>query len=97
MDLEKIVGKLRIILDLSDNSKDPLLEIIIEDVFEYLRSLGIEEPKESLVRRLVVLRYNALGSEGLVSEEYNGIVQSFLEDLPADIKRELKSLRAVKF
>ena len=62
MDLEKIIEKLKVILDLSDSSKDLLLKIMIEDVEEYLISLGIEEAKESLIRRLVVLRYNALGS-----------------------------------
>ena len=89
--------KIKIMLELTDSSKDLLLEMMVEDVTEYLEDLGIKKPKESLIRRLVVLRFNALGSEGLSSESYNGISQNFLDDLPKDIKREINSLKVVKF
>ena len=89
--------KIKIMLELTDSSKDLLLEMMVEDVTEYLEDLGIKKPKESLIRRLVVLRFNALGSEGLSSESYKGISQNFLDDLPKDIKREINSLKVVKF
>lgn len=97
MEVEKIVEKLKVILEISNNLKDLTLSIMVEDVIEYLNRINVKGYSESLVRRLVVLRYNSAGSEGLASESYDGISQSFLEDLPTDIKREISSLRAVKF
>lgn len=98
MDVEKIVEKLKIMLEITSNFKDVLLGMIVEDVIVSLKLYtNSENFSESLVRRIAVIRYNCMGGEGLANESYNGISQTFLNDLPADIKAELKAIRKVKF
>lgn len=97
--IEKI--KIALQMSITDISKDGLLNLMIEDVQEFiLNYCNIKElpgRAESLIRRIVVIRYNILGSEGLSSESYSGISQSFIDGLPKDIKQELGAIRKVKF
>ncbi|SHI90161.1 Phage gp6-like head-tail connector protein [Clostridium amylolyticum] len=98
-----MLNKIKIALQMSiaDTSKDDLLNLMVEDVQEFiLNYCNIKElpgRAESLIRRIVVIRYNTLGSEGLSSESYSGISQSFIDGLPKDIKQELGAIRKVKF
>ena len=98
-DLEEVLRKLKIVLELQmDNSKDDILKILIEDTAHFIKDYTHREViNEPLLRSLVTLKYNALGSEGLSSENYNGTSQSFLNDLPSDTKRQLQSVRKVNF
>lgn len=88
-------------MSIADTSKDDLLNLMVEDVQEFiLNYCNIKElpgKAESLIRRIAVIRYNTLGSEGLSSESYSGISQSFIDGLPKDIKQELGAIRKVKF
>ena len=98
-----MLKKIKIALPTSttDTSKDDLLNLMIEDVQEFiLNYCNIKElpgKAESLIRRIVVIRYNIMGSEGLQSESYSGVSQSFIDGLPKDIKQELGAIRKVKF
>ncbi|EPY2290978.1 phage head-tail connector protein [Clostridium sporogenes] len=98
-----MLNKIKIALPISttDTSKDDLLNLMIEDVQEFiLNYCNIKElpgRAESLIRRIVVIRCNIMGSEGLSSESYSGISQSFIDGLPKDIKQELGAIRKVKF
>lgn len=96
-----MLNKIKIALDISAKDKDDLLNLMIEDVQEFiLNYCNIKElpgKAESLIRRIVVIRYNIMGSEGLSSESYSGISQSFIDGLPKDIKQELGAIRKVKF
>lgn len=96
-----MLNKIKIALDISTKDKDDLLSLMIEDVQEFiLNYCNIKElpgKAESLIRRIVVIRYNIMGSEGLSSESYSGISQSFIDGLPKDIKQELGAIRKVKF
>ena len=75
-----------------------LATLILNDVAESLSNMGVDTTKcPALVRRIAVTRINQLGSEGVASEGYSGVSQSFMDDLPADIKREINALRAVKW
>lgn len=98
-----MLNKIKIALPMSieDTSKDDLLNLMVEDVQEFiLNYCNIKElpgKAESLIRRIVVIRYNIMGSEGLQSESYSGVSQSFIDGLPKDIKQELGAIRKVKF
>ncbi len=49
----------------------------------------------SLIRRLMKIAFNGLGTEGLASQGFSGVSESFLDDLPKNIKRELYGFRKV--
>lgn len=98
-----MLEKVKITLGISheDASKDDLLNLMIDDTKEFIMNYcNIKEIPgiaESLIRKLVIIQYNKIGSEGLQSESYSGISQSFITGLPSDIKKELGAIRKVKF
>jgi len=70
--------------------------LLLADVSEALANRGLDTSKcPALVRQIAVIRINQLGSEGVASEGYSGISQTFMTDLPAELLREINSLRAV--
>lgn len=92
-----LLSKIKFMLNETD---DILIQIIIDDVTEYLSSitnLAKEEIPTMLIKDLVIIRYNKLGSEGLNSEAYSGVTQNFINGLPEDLKTQIKTLRKVKF
>lgn len=76
-----------------------LLDIIedsIADVKEYI-NLSEEDvlPSKaiSIVKEIAIIRANKLGSEGLSSESYSGVSQSFIDGLPKDVAKKIRRLR----
>jgi hypothetical protein len=70
--------------------------LLLDDVGEALTNRGVDTSRcPALVRQIAVIRINQLGSEGVASEGYSGVSQSFMDDLPAEIRREINALRAV--
>lgn len=48
-----------------------------------------------LAARITVIKLNRLGTEGLTSQSFNGVSESYLNDIPADIQRLLNLRRKV--
>jgi|LSQX01.3.fsa_nt_gb hypothetical protein len=94
-ELEKLMVQLG---DRAATIGENLAALVLSDVSEFLSNMGVDAAKcPALIRQIAMVRINQLGSEGVASESYSGISQSFLADLPADIRREIFNLRAVRF
>ena len=59
-----------------------------------LRPLDAE--LELIAARVAVIKLNRIGTEGLVSQGYSGVNESYLNDYPADIQKVLNRKRKVK-
>lgn len=98
----ELLANLKILLGIAeiDTTNDNLLQLLINDVTEYLCNItnrtDLEIP-QTLIRSLTVIKYNQLGSEGLSAETYSGITNTFINGIPEQIKAEIKALRRVKF
>ncbi|KMT21592.1 phage head-tail connector protein [Clostridium cylindrosporum] len=94
---QRILESLRLrINNINESLINDLIKDTVEEVKEYINfSEGDLMPLgcESIVKDLVVIKYNKQGSEGLQSESYGGISQSYLDDIPKDIKRRLNRYR----
>lgn len=92
-----MLDRIKIRLELDTNDKDLLLYELIEDttleVTEYLNTTELSNVAQAIVRDLVIIKYNKLGSEGLSSESYSGVNQSFIDGIPKDIKDRLRRIR----
>ncbi|AOR24959.2 phage head-tail connector protein [Clostridium taeniosporum] len=97
--VEKIIESIKLRPGISDMNEVLLRDIvqdIIDDVSEYI---NLEDGKElptkciSIVKDIVVIKINKLGSEGVSSESYSGVSQSYIEDIPKDILRKLRRCR----
>lgn len=96
---EEILQSLKLRPGIS-NFSDELLKDLISDSFndvaEYINlTSGEAMPLGciSIIKELVVIKINKLGSEGISSESHEGISQSFIEGIPSDIKMKLRRYR----
>lgn len=97
--IDNIVAALKLRPGISNLTTELLTDIVqdtITDVVEYINlEEGIDIPTScvSIVKDIVIVKCNKLGSEGLSSESYSGVSQSYIEDIPKDIIRKLKRYR----
>lgn len=81
---------------------DDLINLFIEDTITeikvYCNREDIDTELESVIRRIVIIKLNRLGSDGLASQSFSGVSESFIDGYPQDIvsilnrKRKLKTL-----
>lgn len=95
-----MVERLKLLLgEAANNYNDAQLALCLEmakaEVEGYCqRELDIE--LKLLAERIAIIKLNRLGSEGLDSESFSGISQSYLNDYPDDIKAVLNRKRRIK-
>lgn len=82
------------------NFNDELLKDLISDSFnDVAECINLTEGEEmplgciSIIKDLVAIKINKLGSEGISSESHEGISQSFINGIPNDIKLKLRRYR----
>lgn len=81
---------------------DALINLFIEDTTKevkiYCNREDIDTELESIIRRIVIIKLNRMNSEGLSSQSFSGVSESFIDGYPQDIiavlnrKRKLKTL-----
>lgn len=96
--LEKL--KIRLDIKKEDISKDDLLNMLLEDaeaeILDYCNRDIILPKMEGLQRKLAIIYYNRLGSEGEASRSEGGISVSYITDIPDNIKSRLNAFRRLK-
>lgn len=95
-----MLENIKLLLDINDSSKDNKLAYLItiaeRKILDYTNQPILLAQMESIVEELVIVRYNKLGSEGLQSESFSGVSQTFTTDIPQDIKNQLNMYRRLK-
>ena len=93
----------KIKLCLTNNTyTDELINLFIEDTITevkvYCNREDIDTELESVIRRIVIIKLNKINTEGLSSQAFSGVSESFIDGYPQDIvsilnrKRKLKTL-----
>ena len=76
-----MLGDLKLMLGIDDTSRDDLLKLIISTATARLKVLlgGIEPPEslDYIIREVSIVRFNKIGSEGIVSHSVEGESQQF--------------------
>lgn len=90
----------KILLGISDNSKDTVLSLCGEIAEQDIRSIS-HIAETSLVGSLIQARmiqaiYLQLGNEVVSSQNFSGISETFLPEYPANILNVLKTYRKLK-
>lgn len=97
-----MLDKIKARLNITDSSRDFLINDLIEDSKEDLKeltnnpNLKFDRKAEGIVKELVVIKFNRLGAEGLSSESVNGHSQSFIDGLPKDLRTKILSMRKLR-
>lgn len=93
-----MLEQIKLLLGISDDSKDDLLTALIayaqEEIRNYCHRDDIEALESTLIQ-MVIYRYNLIGSEGLKSENYSGVQYVYETNYPAPILAQLNSKRKV--
>ena len=95
-----MLERIKLLLNITDDSKDALLNELIERaeefILNYTNNEGCLESLGGTESQMVVYDYNRLGTEGLTSENYSGVSFGYTADYPDDIMKQLKKFRKVK-
>lgn len=87
-----IIDNVKILLGLTGNDKDALLNILITQAEDDALAITRREDltgMDSVIERMVVYLYNRLGTEGLNSESYSGASYNYKDGYPDDILKAL--------
>lgn len=77
--LDSLIDTLKLLIR-KPQEDDELLEAIIRlavDDFEAMTGTEAEYCPDNILLRMAVVKYNLLGSEGLTSQNYNGLSESY--------------------
>lgn len=93
-----------IIIMLGDSAQSFTLEQIelcakwsIAEVEGYTgRTLAGDYELENVAKRIAIIKLNRLGSEGLASQGYSGVSESYVDGYPADVLAVLNRKRKLK-
>ncbi|MEK4006089.1 phage head-tail connector protein [Paenibacillus sp. FSL H3-0333] len=95
--IDKVKRSLGILL--TDESQDDLFNILVEDATEDLLSwinrVTLPTTLESVLRQIVIIRYNKMGIEGETGHSEGGISRTF-EDLSPSLKSTIANHRILK-
>lgn len=96
-----MLEKIKILLgDRKINYSDGLLQLMLDmaeaEVLDYTKRDAIDNALESIIIQLVLMRINKIGAEGIASQSYSGVSESYLTDMPSDILRVLNSKRRIR-
>lgn len=81
---------------LDEALKKYLIEDAIAEVKSYINAAEAETLPMSvkhIVKELALIRFNRLGAEGISLTSQSGISESYIEDLPAGLRRQLRRIR----
>lgn len=91
-----MLDKIKVLLGLTDGTKDDLLTILLEQAIEEATTYTHNDcvpVLESAIIKMVVYNYNRIGTEGIDSEGYSGVSFGYSADYPESIMRVLKAHR----
>ena len=95
-----MLERIKLLLNISDESKDALLGELIENATEfalnYTNNASAMPSLKGTIVAMVVQDYNRMGTEGLTSENYSGVSFGYIDGYDDNIMKQLKKFRKVK-
>lgn len=83
----------------AERYSDALIELYLKQTkveIEGYCGRSLDEELELIVKRLTVIKLNRTNSEGLASQGYSGVSETYIDGYPADILAILNKKRKVK-
>lgn len=96
-----MLEEIKLRLNITNEEKDQFLLGLIfsctEDAATFCNRATTDEILTPVIIEMVVESYNHLGAEGVTSQSYSGVSESYLDDYSAKVKRMLRNRRVFKF
>lgn len=93
-----MLEQVKLLLGITDNSKDDILSLLIEQATEEALIYTHQNSIDNLftaITSMVVYKFNRLGTEGVDSEGYSGVSFAYSSDYPDYIVRLLKRQKKI--
>lgn len=88
------------LIRLLPNAEEDVLDVLLRQCEADFKAIcgrdDVPEAAQSAVVQMAVCRYNALGAEGLSSQSYSGMSESYMADWPEPLKRAVYRFRRVR-
>ena len=82
---------------ITGNNNSDLVSLMLTkakaEIVSYLNASEYEEKFDNIAVDIAVIKINRLGSEGLTSQSYSGVSESYTDDYPAYIKHQLETYK----
>ena len=94
-----LIDNIKTELGITGTGQDGLLSLLIENEKDNARNITHNvnaSDNEAMIQRMVIWRYNTLGTEGLTSENYSGVSFGYKADYPDDIMQVIRSYKKVR-
>lgn len=96
-----MLERIKLMLGLADTTKDILLAMLIEDaeveVTDYCNMAIYDVKLDSTITKMVIQNYNKGITQGIASESFSGVSESYINGYTADVIAMLNKNRKVKF
>lgn len=80
----------------TDNQLTTLISQAESEFKNYCNRSTLPVGAESIINDMVIVRCNRMGTEGLQSQSFSGISDSFIDGYPANIINQLNRFRKIK-
>lgn len=96
-ELDLIVERIQALLPDADSATiEVLAEMAIEDAIEYCHLKEYNSKLNVAVIKMVIQNYNRMGAEGLSSQGYSGVSESYIDGYSKDVYSVLNRHRKIK-
>ena len=94
-----LLARIKLLLGISDSSKDALLGELIDNAEEYVanycNNADAANSLSGAIVQMVIQDYNRMGAEGLKSESYSGASFNYQAEYSEDIMKQLRRYRKI--
>jgi hypothetical protein len=92
--------RVKTILGITDTLQDAILTVLVEDTeqefADYCNRIDIPDTACNVLAQMTVYRYNRLNAEGIASQGYSGVSQSYEADYSRSIISQLNKYRKLQ-
>ena len=96
-----MLERIKLMLGLADTTKDVLLAMLAEDaiveVTDYCNMAIYDVKLDSTVAKMVIQNYNRISIQGISSESFSGVSESYVNGYTLDVMNVLNKNRRVRF
>jgi hypothetical protein len=85
--------------DAASNYKDELIGLVLKDTLAEIEAYcnrTLDYELEVIAKRIAIIKLNRINTEGLASQSYSGVSESYIDGYPADIMAVLNRKRKIK-
>lgn len=95
-----MIEEIKVMLgDAVSNYSDAQINLVIRqataEVVAYCNR-ALDDELEMIAERIAIIKLNRMNTEGLASQSYSGVSESYIDGYPADILAVLKRKRKIK-